>query len=182
MTTGRIAFLLGCWLALLSFVAGALAPRPADASPRGFAAELLEAHNGERQRYGLAPLSWSNRLAGEAQEWANQIARTEDYKHSTKEGRRGAGENLWAGPRGQKSGTDMIEAFLDERRYFRAGTFPNVSTTGKWNDVGHYTQIIWPHTTEVGCAVAPGQQWDYLVCRYWPAGNTIGRPVGQRQR
>jgi len=172
--------LLGCWLALLSAVSVALAPQVEAASARSFAAELLAAHNGERQRYGVQPLKWSSRLAAEAQQWASQIARTEDYKHSTKEGRRGAGENLWAGPRGKNSGTEMIDAFLDERRHFRAGTFPHVSTTGKWNDVGHFTQIIWPQTTEVGCAVAPGQQWDYLVCRYWPAGNTIGQPVGLR--
>ncbi|WP_197707084.1 CAP domain-containing protein [Calothrix sp. NIES-3974] len=27
-------------------------------------------------------------------------------------------------------------------------------STGNWVDVGHYTQIIWRNTTEVGCAIA----------------------------
>jgi hypothetical protein len=72
----------------------------------------------------------------------------------------------------------MIDAFVEERRDFTPGTFPEVSRTGKWKDVGHYTQIIWPETQKVGCAIARGEHWDFLVCRYWPAGNIVGRKVG----
>jgi hypothetical protein len=44
--------------------------------------------------------------------------------------------------------------------------------------VGHYTQLIWPTTREVGCAVAKGQGNDVLVCRYAPAGNVLGEKIG----
>ena len=71
----------------------------------------------------------------------------------------------------------MIGTFVDEKRHFRRGTFPDVSTTGQWRDVGHYTQLIWRGTQKVGCAVAPGGGQDWLVCRYWPAGNTMGQKV-----
>jgi hypothetical protein len=61
---------------------------------------------------------------------------------------------------------------------FQRGVFPAVSRTGNWEDVGHYTQIVWPTTTRVGCAIASTSRTDYLVCRYSPAGNIDGRPIG----
>ncbi|MFD2429036.1 CAP domain-containing protein [Sphingobium scionense] len=44
----------------------------------------------------------------------------------------------------------------------------------RWQDVAHYTQIIWRGTRSVGCALAEGRSFDYLVCRYYPAGNMFG--------
>ena len=49
--------------------------------------------------------------------------------------------------------------------------FPDNSTTGKVEDVGHYTQVIWRATSEVGCAEATSADEDILVCRYTEAGN-----------
>ena len=69
---------------------------------------------------------------------------------------------------------EMIQSLVDERQFFKSGQFPEVSTSGKWADVGHYTQIVWRTTREVGCAKAEGRQFDFLVCRYYPAGNVIG--------
>ncbi|ANU07998.1 CAP domain-containing protein [Paraurantiacibacter namhicola] len=154
------------------------APSAAEArGARSFAETLLVKHNEERARKGLQRLSWSAKLAGEAQGWANHLARTGKMVHANREQRGGAGENLWMGSAGYYSAEEMIDLFLDERRMFKPGTFPNVSTTGKWADVGHYTQIIWPTTEEVGCAVSKGRVNDFLVCRYWPAGNVMGREI-----
>lgn len=52
-----------------------------------------------------------------------------------------------------------------------------MSRSGPWSTVGHYTQMIWPTTTHVGCAIANGVRFDVLVCRYAPAGNIDGRRV-----
>jgi len=40
--------------------------------------------------------------------------------------------------------------------------------------VGHYTQMIWKNTSQIGCALARTNSWDILVCRYSPKGNMIG--------
>jgi hypothetical protein len=70
----------------------------------------------------------------------------------------------------------MVRDWASEKHYFRPGVFPNVSSSGNWVDVGHYTQIIWRQTTRVGCAVHQAQA-DFLVCRYSPAGNVMGQRV-----
>ena len=160
----------GC--ALLSPAAGA---REQGVS---FAWRLLAAHNAERARTGAAPLRWSAALAKDADAWAGTLARKGQLEHASAEVRRGSGENLWMGSAGAYSAEDMIGGFVAERDKFRGGTFPQVSRTGNWADVGHYTQIIWPSTQEVGCAVAQGAGKDVLVCRYAPAGNIYGEKIG----
>lgn len=150
-------------------------PGRADSPPaNGFAARLLDAHNRERDRLRIPRLVWSQRLASQAQAWAVSLARRNVMEHASYEVRGGAGENLWMGAAGYFSAEDMIGGFIAERDQFKPGPFPDNSRTGDWKDVGHYTQLIWPGTQEVGCAVTKGETYDFLVCRYWPAGNTVG--------
>lgn len=170
-------------LALAAVMTLALAPsatardqhRPSHSE---ISAELLEAHNEERARFGAPSLSWSKELERDAQNWANKLAREGVMRHATLDERRGRGENLWAGTAGYYSPYTMVDAFLSEKRHFKPGTFPHVSRTGRWRDVGHYTQVVWRDTREVGCAIARDRYNDFLVCRYWPAGNIYGREVG----
>ena len=150
---------------------------PSEGFSRGgtFAQRLLIAHNLERDRVGVPRLRWSAKLAGDAQAWADNLARNKRFEHSQNRG--DAGENLWMGSAERFTAEQMIGGFVQEVRHFRPGQFPDVSTTGRWADVGHYTQLVWRDTQQVGCAVARGPANDVLVCRYWPAGNVIGRPV-----
>ncbi|MHA7818321.1 MAG: CAP domain-containing protein [Erythrobacter sp.] len=137
----------------------------------------LAAHNVERAEFGVLPLRWSDELAAEAQVWARTLATDENMRHSTKEERGGRGENLWMGTAGYYTPEQMIGHFADEKQHFHTGRFPDVSKTGDWADVGHYTQLVWPATREVGCATARGARYDFLVCRYWPAGNVMGQRI-----
>jgi hypothetical protein len=142
----------------------------------------LQEHNDARAQFGSAPLRWNADLAREAQEWAIHLARTNQLRHSDNEQRGRTGENLWMGTSHYFAASDMIASFLEERRHFVPGRFPQVSRTGRWSDVGHYTQIVWPETREVGCALATGARFDVLVCRYWPAGNLIGETIAPRTK
>lgn len=174
MRTGRILAGLGAAIAI------AWAAAPASAGPdagNNFAERLLSAHNRERDRLGVPRLKWSQRLATQAAQWSVSLARRNVMEHAAFAVREGAGENLWMGAAGYYSAEDMVGGFVAERQYFRPGPFPNNSTTGKWEDIGHYTQLIWPGTQEVGCAVTKGGTYDFLVCRYWPAGNMVGVKV-----
>lgn len=167
-----------CLCAIGAAFGAAHAETPAAARPDNrFAAELLDAHNRERARFGADALAWNARLAREAQGWAQILAREGRMRHASNDQRRGAGENLWMGRAGAYSAQFMVAAFVEEKRHFRSGTFPHISRTGNWRDVGHYTQVVWPGSRELGCAVARNATDDFLVCRYWPAGNTYGVEV-----
>lgn len=142
-----------------------------------FAERLLDAHNEARDDVGVPRLQWSHRLARDARAWAEELARQGRMVHQPRADRNGQGENLWMGYAGYYGAETMVGAFVAERQHYLNGNFPHVSRTGQWRDVGHYTQVIWRDTREVGCAVARGRENDFLVCRYWPAGNIYDRPV-----
>ncbi len=118
----------------------------------------------------------------EARGWAQRLAHEEALRHASIEQRGGRGENLWMGTAGYFSAQQMMSYFIDEKRYFRAGQFPRISSTGNWADVGHYTQIVWAETREVGCATERGRRFDFLVCRYWPGGNVMGTYLGPQDQ
>lgn len=139
------------------------------------AAHILALHNREREALGLPKLKWNRALEREAKDWGHELARMGRLQHADNAVRNGTGENLWMGTAGQWPVETMVNMFIDEKRHYRHGNFPEISRTGKWADVAHYTQVIWRDTQEVGCSVVNDHGWDVLVCRYWPAGNVWGR-------
>ena len=135
--------------------------------------EILDAHNAYRAEVGVPGLSWSSSLANSAQAWADYLADANIIEHSQANG---YGENIWAGTRDAYSLTDMVNSWGSEKRYFIPNQpFPNLSTTGNWVDVGHYTQIVWRNTTEVGCGLSRSSNMDVFVCQYTPSGNFSGQ-------
>jgi hypothetical protein len=140
-------------------------------------AALLDAHNRERAMAGVAPLAWDPALAAAAAAYARQLALLGTLRHSPRQARPGQGENLWMGTRGAFPVQAMVANWAAETSFFRPGIFPAVSRSGNWADIGHYSQMIWPATTSLGCAIASGPRFDVLVCRYAPAGNVDGRRV-----
>ncbi len=137
---------------------------------------MLDTQNGARREMGSPPLVWDDALAADAKAYARKLARDGKFEHDRQEGVSvRQGENLWTGTKNAFSYAELSGAWIDEKRYFKRGPFPNSSTSGQWSDVGHYTQIIWSTTTRMGCAIASNRQNDYLVCRYSPAGNIYGR-------
>ncbi len=173
-------FLRFAGLALLMTAAPALPQTQARLGP--IEAEWLEEHNVAREDVGLGPLSWDRTLAADARVWAESLAARRAFHHDPDLLQRGQGENLWQGTRDRYAPWQMIDLFIAEKRDFRPGTFPHVSTTGRWSDVGHYTQIIWPDTRQVGCATAVNARHEVLVCRYWPAGNVLGYRLDPAER
>lgn len=171
-------------LSLLAAAAGVAVATPAvsgtlaysSGASSQFAARVLVAHNRERQQVGNPPLAWDPALAAAAASYAPTLARLHRLVHSPRESRPGQRENLVMAVHGSLSPEQMVGIWLAEKRYLRPGLFPAVSATGNWMDVSHYTQMVWPTTTRVGCALYQAD-WDYLVCRYSPPGNIDGRPV-----
>ena len=176
---------VGVFVRYLIFVSAALALICGSAVPangaayrsQSFASRILAAHNAERSRLGVRPLQWDAALAAAAASYGPVLARLGRLRHSPRAGREGQRENLWMGSRGAFSPEQMVGYWIREKANYRPGTFPYVSRTGRWDDVAHYTQVVWAGTTHVGCAVYPAAEWDYLICRYSPPGNIDGRRV-----
>lgn len=139
------------------------------------ATRLLMAHNQFRAQAGVPPLSWDPALAAGAAAYGPPLAARGALAHSPRGARIGIGENLWMGTAGAFTPEVMVGSWGAERSMYRDGVFPNVSTTGNWLDVSHYTAMIWRTTTKVGCALHRSGRWDYLICRYSPSGNRDGQ-------
>lgn len=176
LAAAMLALLLGCAGGPERVVERRYAQAPA---PRGAALlrdAMLAAHDAARTAVGVPPLRWDARLAADAQLYAAAMARTGRFEHAHQpQGPGRQGENLWTGTRGAYRYAEMVAAWADERRDFINRPTPGFSRTGRWQDVAHYTQMIWRDTTTVGCAVAAEVRDEYLVCRYSPAGNVMGR-------
>lgn len=143
---------------------------------------MLAAHNGERDQHGLPRLIWSDRLSAQAEDWAKYLAVRNKciMQHSGTS----HGENIYyAGPKVWSNGrrelnivqaTRPVEMWLAEEQWYHPASGQCSAPEGE--SCGHYTQIVWRDTKEVGCgmAVCPNkaQIW---VCRYNPAGNITGK-------
>lgn len=127
------------------------------------ASKLLSAHNNKRALHKDTPsLTWSTELETYAQNYADQYDCSGTLVHSGGP----YGENLALG-----YGIEgAVDAWYSEIKYY------NYNNPGFSEDTGHFTQLVWKSSTEVGCGVKScGGVWgDYVVCSYNPAGNVIG--------
>ena len=175
MTTLRAFFAL--LTVSLSAAPPCLATAASVDSDSSIPARILAMHNRERAAVGSPPLAWDPMLAASAASYGPTLASLGRLAHSPRETRPGQRENLAMGSAGYYGAEDLVGFWVEEKQYFQPGTFPNVSRTGQWKDVAHYTQMIWKGTTNVGCALHVAGGRNYLICRYSPPGNADGRPV-----
>lgn len=146
--------------------------------------DMVDAHNAWRTELGVERLRWADDLAAGAQQWADHLAADKgcEMEHSASESRQKAGENLyWASPVRWTSGRVELQAVTAQKVLKSWGSerddydaVNNTCAPGK--QCGHYTQVMWRKTRDVGCAMQQcndkSQVW---VCRYRPAGNWIGQ-------
>lgn len=161
-------------------------PRGSGLSMQQRFAGVLNAHNRTRQKHNLAPLKWSDKLANYSQEWANHLGRGKQCQMYHRGGQPPFGENLyissaevWRENSGREVGREIssvrikevVKAWADEEKWYNYQQ--NSCQPGQ--QCGHYTQIVWKSTTEVGCAMKvcadKSQTW---VCSYNPPGNFVG--------
>lgn len=145
--------------------------------------EMVVAHNRWRHQVGVPPVAWSDRLAKGAQDWAEHIRQTRNctIDESAHTDRNDVGENLaWRSPVRYTNGrvefqqatpADITDSWGSEKQGY---DYANNSCSGV---CGHYTQIVWKSTREIGCghAVCASNKSQVWVCRYAPPGNYIGQ-------
>jgi pathogenesis-related protein 1 len=127
--------------------------------------QLVDEHNKWRTEVGNDSLIWSEDLSKVAQKWADNLAKTCNMYHSSTD----YGENIYwtmttATP------VDVVTLWADEKQYYSGQKI----SESNYMKFGHYTQLVWYDTTEIGCAKATckggGEIW---VCNYNPPGNYI---------
>ncbi|MEJ5227248.1 CAP domain-containing protein [Thermodesulfovibrio sp.] len=131
--------------------------------------EMLSEHNKWRTLVGVPPLRWSTFLEEMAKDWAYKLSsiyncrmihRSSDY-----------GENIyWSNfPSSPKK---IVTFWANERFDYDYST--NKCKANK--QCGHYTQLVWRDTREVGCGKARCSRGEEIwVCNYYPEGNITGK-------
>jgi len=149
--------------------------------------EVINTHNDFRKQHNLTPLTWSQNLAEYAQQWVDHLAQTKNCAmqhrpdNETSAFQQVNGENLfWSSALEYEDGTnevetitakDIIETWASEEDFYNYET----NTCMEDADCGHYTQIVWQETKEVGCALAVCEDKSQIwACNYSPRGNYLG--------
>lgn len=127
--------------------------------------DMLAAHNAVRATVKVPPLIWSDRLARSAQEWANTLIEKKDFRHRQKST---FGENLYQVEGAKANPKEVVDRWASESSNF------DYKSNRCRGVCGHYTQIVWRDTKEIGCAVARGGAREVWVCEYDPPGNYVG--------
>jgi uncharacterized protein YkwD len=132
-----------------------------------FKSQILERHNEYRAKHNVPPLTWNEEIARFARQWAERLAREDRMYH-----RSGSsyGENIYWQSGGTFNGNRPVDSWYSEIRYYR---FSNHGFSYK---TGHFTQVVWKGTEELGCGKAQSSSGGvYVVCNYSPPGNYKGR-------
>lgn len=119
-------------------------------------------------------LAWSATLAQTAQSYANQC----QWRHS---GAPGLGENLYASAPWSAAQTSAANGWASEAAYYNYAA----NTCAAGQQCGHYTQMVWRNTSQLGCGItncssgspfgASNPNWTFVVCNYSPPGNYVGQ-------
>lgn len=128
-----------------------------------FKAAILNSTNTFRTQHNASSVVYNNTLAKFASSYLSSLSNCE-FEHSGGS----FGENLAIGCSDTVSG--CVELWGNERDKYDFGN------PGFDKETGHFTQLVWKNTTDVGC----GRKWCgkkrwYLVCEYWPRGNILGQ-------
>jgi uncharacterized protein YkwD len=147
-----------------------------DSTLTSSADEIVAAHNAVRAEVTEPPgyqgtwqalplVKWSDKVAASAQGWADHLRDTAHcgLEHDTKSG---YGENLAAGT--NLTPTAAVAMWAGEKSQYTYN--PHYEFVA-----GHYTQIVWRSSTEIGCGAASCDGQTVIVCRYSPPGNVIGQ-------
>ncbi|XP_075435364.1 Golgi-associated plant pathogenesis-related protein 1-like [Ascaphus truei] len=130
-----------------------------------FEQDFLASHNTYRENHGAPPLELNRDICNSAQKWADYLLSIHTMKHSGGQ----YGENLYMmnNPNANElAGNVAVDAWYNEITDYDFNN-PGFSST-----TGHFTQVVWKASSEVGVGLATdGNGIFYVVGQYNPHGN-----------
>ncbi|KJZ72522.1 hypothetical protein HIM_08046 [Hirsutella minnesotensis 3608] len=152
-------------------------PSPDNGNLDSYAKAMLDKHNTARQDHKVPLLRWNADLASSAQQSAQNCIDNHD-NHG-----KGFGQNLaWLWSSGSEDNTKValggVDGWYKEKNNYNNLYGVPDPTSGNFNDIGHFTQMVWKATTDVGCATnrCQGGSIDWVtVCNYKQPGNVPGQ-------
>ncbi|KAH7673598.1 Cysteine-rich secretory protein-related protein [Dioscorea alata] len=159
MAISKIAICLACIMAL-AMAGHAVSQNSSD--------DYVNAHNSARSQVGVGPVTWDDTVAAYAENYANQRANDCQLIHSNGP----YGENLFWGSGADYNAVDAVNLWVSEGQDYDY----NSNTCAQGKVCGHYTQVVWSSSTNIGCArvVCNNNGGIFITCNYNPAGNVIG--------
>jgi uncharacterized protein YkwD len=155
-----------CTLCLLFVLTNADAQNRQTTPTFSIERDMLASHNSLRARVGVPALAWSEALAARAQDWADTLLARKQFFHRPNSP---YGENLFEIRGARVLPAQVVDEWASESRAY------DYRSNKCLGVCGHYTQIVWRDTREVGCAVARDLQQEVWVCNYNPPGNWVGK-------
>ena len=136
-------------------------------SGNDFQQSALDAHNKYRKKHHVGNLVLSKDLCNIAQKYAETLARTGNFAHSGDSyNGNPMGENLFACYGMKITGKTMTDDWYNEINDY------NFNRPGFTSGTGHFTQVVWKGSKQVGFGYAQARDgYYYGVANYYPAGN-----------
>ena len=139
----------------------------------------LSQHNTYRNSHHSPDMTLSDSLNNSAQNWAEYLANNGVLEHSDSD----AGENLYVSYTTASSVDAATLANQAVTNWYNEVSDYDYNNPGFSSETGHFTQVVWKNSTQLGCGAArgvktiQGTQYNafYVVCQYAPAGNVIGQ-------
>ncbi|KAG5897860.1 hypothetical protein JTB14_024894 [Gonioctena quinquepunctata] len=134
-----------------------------------FQNECIRAHNEYRSKHGVPPLKLNRDMCKVSQDWANHLIKKGVLLHSNN---RDYGENLFcvqsSNPLFTVDGKEPVQNWYEEIKCYKFGVEPSSLSAG------HFTQVVWKDSRELGVAFAKSGGKIVVVANYYPPGNVIG--------
>ncbi|XP_018335434.1 uncharacterized protein LOC108744254 isoform X2 [Agrilus planipennis] len=131
--------------------------------------EFLKAHNELRAKHGVAALKLNATISKLSQLHAEKMLRTGKFEHSDNQK---YGENIfymWSpDPNFNVGAYDVVRSWYAEIDNYTFGVEPKQLNTG------HFTQVVWNGSKELGVGLARSKGRVYVVANYYPPGNVKG--------
>ncbi|XP_041644316.1 Golgi-associated plant pathogenesis-related protein 1-like [Cheilinus undulatus] len=129
-----------------------------------FMQEFLETHNTYRKKHNAPAMTYNSEMNATAQKWADSLLARGILEHS----QTNDGENIYnmfSSATIKLTGKEAVDSWYSEIKDY------NWNSPGFSGNTGHFTQVVWKASTELGVGVATDGNKVFVVGQYRPAGN-----------